>query len=599
MAEDKKRWKRFQYASFDRKQIARRMKKAEKSTIRHARKFVVGRWENLRTSRRHIIAWLVLVAVLIGAVVAQYLWFQRDYQTEAQATGGTYAEATYGEIQTLNPLYAVTRSEKAVQKLVFSSLYRYDATGRLQADLATNISIAKDNKTFNVTLRSDVKWHDGQPLTAKDVVFTVNLMKNPEARSELESTFRAVTAKAIDDTTVQFRLATPYAAFQHAMTFAILPSHILENVGPGLLREHGFSYAPIGSGPFTFRLLQNINVERGEKTVHLVANEQYYAGRPYLNRFEVHSYGSREAVADAIRQAEVNATTDTGDIDISGIDTSNYKVSNVPVDNGVYALFNTTSPILKDSTVRKALQVGTDTTALRAEVGGEVKALSLPFIDGQIGENQPKLASYNLEQARKLLNDRGWKLSKGSTVRQKDKTPLTLNLVTVTGSRYERAAKVLQEQWAELGVDVDVTVIDPASIDQNFTQDTLRPRAYDVLVYELAIGADLDAYAYWHSSQANEMGYNFTNYNNVTADEAIVGARITSSLRLRIAKDRAFAVQWVKDVPAIGLFQQTVPYIHTHSIHSYDDMAQLVSVNDQYYNVTEWYMATKSVYKTP
>lgn len=577
---------------------SRNIKSAESVSSKHMRHFLVRRWDYLRSSRRWVAVWLALVGLLIVASAIQYLWFQKGYQTVSATEGGTYVEATYGKIDNLNPLFASSRSEKAVQKLAFSSLYQYDSRGSLQPDLATTFTPSKDAKKFTVKLRKGITWQDSEPLTAKDVVYTVNLMKDEQVGSPLLSTFSAVSARAIDSQTVEFTLATPYSMFQHALTFSILPEHILQKVEPSLIRESDFSHRPIGSGPFEVKLLQTINASNNEKIVHLVSNPSYYAGEPKLSRYEIHNYTSRDDIVEALRSAEVNATTDV--IDTDKVDTRRYVVDNVPVSSGAFALFNTSDGLLKDSAVRKAIQTGTNTNQLRDEVDQAVRPMYLPFLKGNIGDvSSIKLPAFDTEKAKNILDKAGWKIPKNGSMRTKKGQQLDIRIVLQSGNRHSASAENLKKQWTTLGINADITVVDPRDKTVNFSQDYLRPRQYDVLIYDLLIGSDLDSYPYWHSSQASGDGLNFSNYSSVGSDEAIISARIATDPALRRAKAQSFAKRWVNDAPAIALYQDTIPYIHSRSIKSYGTTSELISANDQYSDVHNWYIEQRSVYKTP
>jgi peptide/nickel transport system substrate-binding protein len=598
MEEDKKKgWRQFQRLSFDRRRLSKRMKKAEGATMRHARRFITTRLDNIRSVRRHIINWLVLVGVMIAAVSLQFMWFRGSYQTTAAAPGGTYAEASLGPIDTLNPLFAASSAEISASRLLFSSLYTYDTTGHLHGDLAENIQAGAGGASYTVKLRPDVRWHDGASLTAQDVVFTVNLIKNPETRSPLRINWRDITLEAKDDRTLEFKLPAIYAAFPNALTFPVLPEHILKDVKPGAVRENAFSRAPIGSGPFTFRLLQTASGGSSEhKIVHMAANERYYKRTPLVSRFEVHAYDTQDAILQALRTGEVVAATDITGVDTAQVDPHNYEVLNQPINSGVYALFNTTSPLLKDKTIRKALQVGTDTKAIRKNLGVKTPSLDSPFIQGQIPEGV-QASAYDLAKAKSILESDGWAL-KGE-IREKAGRQLQLNVVTTKNHQYEKALETLVGQWRALGVNVNTSVIDPNDSSTNFVQYILQPRNYDVLLYELFIGADPDVYAYWHSSQTVASGYNFTNYSSKVADDALASARSRLEPSLRAAKYTAFARQWMDDAPAIGLYQATAEYAFNKHVRAIDKTSKLVSSYDRYANILDWSVNQRSVYKTP
>lgn len=601
MGEDDNRgWKRFHKLSIDKKNLSRHVKKAEGATVRHANKFILNRLDSIRAARRHIIVWLLLVGVIISAVGLQFVWFQQGYQTTAAAEGGTYAEASLGPIDTLNPLYVSSSAEAAASRLMFSSLYSYDRTGHLKGDLATNITSKDDDKVYVVKIRSDAKWHDGTKLTAKDIAFTINLIKNTQTRSPLRATWRDVHAAALDDTTIQFTLPAAYAAFPHALTFAVLPKHILEKVAPGAIRENTYSRAPIGSGPFEFKLLQTASSSFGgqHKAVHMVVNNSYYGGLPRLNRFEVHAYDTQEQILKALQSGEVNAAADLpGELALQA-NSANYEVSTKPIDSGMYALFNNTSTFLKDKSVRQALQLATDTKEIRDNLSVPTPSLDLPFINGQLtGGDIPSAPATNLEKAKQLLDTAGWKLS--GNVRKKDGKALTISITTTKNVQYEKTLEVLAGQWRKLGISVSTQVLDPEDPTVNFVQNVLQARNYDVLLYELFIGADPDVYAYWSSSQIGAGGYNFANYSNGEADAALSSARSRTDRALRNAKYVTFAKQWLDDAPAVGLYQSVVEYVANKHTKSVDPTATIISSTDRYDNILYWSVNQQPVYKTP
>lgn len=597
MADEKRRWEQFQKLTFDSKRFSKRVKKAEGATTRHARKFIVTRLDNIRSVRRQIIGWLLLVGAMIIAVGVQFVWFQNSYKTVVASRGGTYAEASLGPIDTLNPLYASSSAETAASRLLFSSLYSYDETGHSRGDLAESLTVDKSNKIYTVKLRPGVTWHDGTLLTAKDVAFTINLIKNPETRSPLRINWQDIKVKAVDDATVQFQLPAVYAAFPNALTFPVLPEHILGKVLPGAIRENVFSRSPVGSGPFSFNLLQVVDAKR-HKVVHMTAFDKYHGGEPMLNRMEVHAYDEQDSIMKALRTGEVSAAADLTGTDASQIDTHNYNVIAQPTNSGVYALFNTEAPLLSDKKIRQALKFATDTDAIRASLPMKVSALDLPFIDGQIvSGTMPHSPPPNVKKAAALLDKAGWKVKNG--VRQKGKQKMVLTVATTRNTQYEKALEILAGQWRSLGVTINTNVVDTADPSTNFVQNVLQTRNYDVLLYELFIGADPDVFAYWHSSQIGMNGYNFSNYANANADAALASARSRLEPELRKAKYTAFARQWLEDAPAIGLYQASAEYVANKHVHSVEPSSKLISSYDRYANILDWSVNQASVYKTP
>lgn len=598
MEEKKPGWNQFKRIKLDRKRLARRVQKAEGATQRHAHRFIVRRIDNIRLVAREVTTWLVLVGIIIAALGVQILVSKPQFMATARTEGGTFVEGTIGQIDTMNPLYSTTPSEASVSRLLFSSLYNYDETGHLRQDIIKSLTVDASGRVYTATIRDDVAWHDKTPLLASDIVYTVNLIKNPSARSPLRINWLDVTVAAVNNTTVQFTLPATYAAFPHALTFPILPEHILKTVAPGAIRESAFSRSPVGSGPFTFRLLQAADNVSRHKVVHLAANPAYYAGAPKLDRFEIHAYPDEASLLKELRSGELSGASGLSPTVAPSIDTARYKLTPQALNSGVYLLFNMNNPILKDVKVRKALQAATDTAALRSDIGGGVLPLDAPVLRSQLeGADIPKVAPPDIARAQALLDEAGWKLSGSGRVR--DGQALSFTITTTKNSENVRSIDNLVKQWRKIGVNIERKIVDTSGIASTFVQDTLQARNFDMLLYELAIGADPDVYAYWHSSQIGQTGYNFTSYSNKAVDASLASARSRLEPELRNAKYKQFVRQWQEDAPALALYQPVLEYVSNENVDAVRPGAQLVSEADRYANVLYWTVHSDTVYKTP
>lgn len=593
MPDSKPRWERFQRLRFDSKSLSRRAKKAETSTTKHAHRFVVSKLDSLKSVKRHVVIWLTLIGVLIVAVAAQMMWYQGAYRSMAWKNGGTYAEAVLGPINTLNPLYATTKAEQSAQRLIFSSLYQYDASGSLGDDLARSMTVNDDGTQYTIRIRDDAVWSDDVKLTAADIAFTVNLMKAPQARSVMYNDWVDIKVDELDSTTVRFTLPARYAAFPHALTFAVLPKHVLEDIPPVSLRQSQFSVSPVGSGPYTVRLLQRATDGR-HKIANLSASTDYYKGEPRISRFQLHAFADEDSMSRSLDKGDVSAASGIGSARKS-ITTKQYGLN-----SGVYALLNNDSTMLKDMKVRKALQQGTNTDGVRKALGYNPPELYLPFVKGQLRGTVPDKPTYDVAVAKRLLDEAGWKITGDEPIRKNAAGQrLTLSVVTTNDSSYEACLKELGNQWRELGVEVRAEVRERDNPTKDFVQTTLQPRDYDVLLYEIVIGVDPDVYAYWHSSQAGRSGFNFSNYKNGISDDALASARSRSEPELRNEKYKAFARQWLNDAPAIGLYQPVLRYSYRDSVYPQIRAGSVPTESDRYNEVMYWSAENTPVYKTP
>lgn len=589
-------WRRFTRLKPDRKKLRRRARKIESATLKHAHTFIVRRWENVKHVRRFALAWLVLVALLIGVSALQMLAYQRHLTQTGPVEGGTFAEGVTGPLEIINPLFAMTSAEHSASKLIFSGLLSYDETNHLRGELASNWRVENEGRRYVVDLREGIQWHDGQPVTADDVVFTVERIKNPLTRSALYRSWTSVTVKKLSDTSVAFELPAPNTPFPHALTFGLLPKHLLNDIKPEALREADFNRTPIGTGPFMFSRLQIIDPSEDRVVLYANANKQFVRGVPKLGRFQLHVFKDSESIRQAFVTKEINAAADLTSGDIKQIQDRGMsaKVLDVSIYDGMYSLFRMDGPILQDSSVREALRTGLDRRKILDDLHGNGRSLEGPLLPEQV----PSLATkkqpgYNRERAEQLLDAAGWRLENGK--RSKGGIELGLTVVAPQIGDYPAVLESVAKQWRALGVTVDTQLVSPETISQN----VLLPRAYDVLIYELVLGADPDVYAYWHSSQADPRLRNLSNYRSTIADEALASALTRPETGLRNLKYETFVDAWLRDIPAIALYKPTLHYVTTESSRTLPERSAVVDSNGRYDNVELWTVETGTFYNTP
>lgn len=589
-------WNRFTRLKFSSKVVNKRLQKLERGSLRHARKFVTSRLDRLSSVRRNVSGWIILVMLMIGASAAQWAASKDAYMITTYTSGGSYSDGVLGPLETLNPIFAKTSAERSAAKLLFAGLYRYDMTGNIKSDLAESMTVNQKETEYIVKLQKGLRWSDGKNITAADVLFTLRLLASPETRAEI-SGWQSIKFEKIDELTVKFILPSSYAPFVHALTFPVLPEHILRDVKPSELREHPFGKSPVTSGPFAFRMLQNVTSDGSKKILYTVANDNYYGGTPKLERFQLYVYPSQNDIVKSLRTREITGTPELVYNNQSDEIKNTYSSEPHTINNGVYALFNSTSQYLQSKPVRQALALSVNVSELRKLLSSETEEMNGPVLNNLLDEKvKPK--SYSIKEAKGLLDTAGWKIAGG--VRQKDNQKLTLNIVAPKNENYEKIAKRLAEVWQkELNITTDVKIVDVNDVSQSILQNVLLPRNFDVLIYELAMGGDPDVYAYWHSSQATSGGLNFSNYNNAVADDALASGRSKLSRRQRMDRYGKFTSIWQQDIPAIALYQTKIDYIHLNSAKALAEDASLVSAVDRYTDVAYWSVNKTQVYKTP
>ncbi len=564
------------------RRFSRFSKKAGEEGKEHLRENVVDRISHIKNIKLLILEWSLLVLIIIMLSITQSFLYSESYATTTYTKGGTYSEATLGRINSLNPLFANTNSEKALSKLMFSTLAAVDYSGHIGLGLASSITADDTGSVWTVVLRDGAVWSDGEPITNEDVIFTVGLLQSPSVISAYSTNLSGVRVEDHDGNLI-FYLPSAYAGFASALEFPILPAHILKDANPALLLEHSFSNTPITSGPFTFKASQSVG-NTGEKVVYLSANEAYYKGTPLIDSFAIHAYMTSDDIIAAVNAGMVTATAELLPTDADAITATNIYEKQTALNSGVFVFFNLNSPVMSNKLVRQALQRGIDMRSLRAPLGDEI-ALDYPLLPNQISMTDlPPLPEYDPDTAKDLIQRAG--IENGQSI----------SLATISSGYFPALAENLKFQLERLGLTVNVDIYNPG---QEFLMTVIRPRNYDILLYEIELGSDPDLFAYYHASQVSENGLNLSNYRNTIVSDAILATRTTLDENLRNVKYKTFLKAWVEDVPALGIYQVNLSYFVNKNVRSFSEDARLVSAVDRFTDVQYWATERTTKNRTP
>lgn len=536
------------------------------------------RLERLGQVRRFVSSWLLLVILLIGVVVAQTRALSNYYQVQAPAPGGTYTEGVLGAFTNANPLYATGLADTTVSELIFASLLTYDQKNRLTGDLAESWKVNDVGTTYTVKLRPGITWHDGERLTANDVVFTYKTIQNPDARSPFLSSWSGITVSAPDDTTVVFTLPNPLASFPYSLTTGIVPQHILGDVPMTNMRSVAFnSTQPVGAGPFQWQAIELTSgtADKREEKIALRAFDTYHAGKPKLSGFVVRTFRDADRLLKSFEDQEVTGiaglTQAPDGLQFDGTT----RVYNLPLTAAVMTFFRTQEGILSDARIRQALTAATNTQSIISSLQYPTKAVRQSLLDGQVAyDAKYDQSRYNQDAAAKMLDAAGWTPGKDG-IRYKDGAPLKFNLYFLDSSEYSSVAKQLAEQWRAVGAHVVLMSQEEEDFRGVLSQAPAPGnRIYDALLYGISIGADPDVYVYWHSSQIDlrsPVRLNFSEYKSSAADTALEAGRTRLDPALRAVKYQPFLQAWQNDNPALGLYQPRFLYISKGAVHGLNE----------------------------
>ncbi|TAL20057.1 hypothetical protein EPN90_01785 [Patescibacteria group bacterium] len=532
--------------------------------------------------------------------------------------GGDYVEAVVGSPSLINPIFVSGNDVDAdLVRLIYAGLVAALPDGRIVPDLAESFEVSDNGKEYSFRLKDRLVWHDGEPLTADDVLFTVSLIQNEDYKSPLYSAFRGVKAERIDERTVRFALSQPQSAFLSALTTGILPTHLWQDVPPAgaLLAEYNLK--PVGAGPYRFKSLSRDKL--GTIRVYTLERFARAATPALLDRIVFRFYPDAESASAAV-VAKVADGSAFAPVEFRGRlagrpDLARYNLR-LPQYTAVF--FNPRNqPLFKDDAVRRALLAAAPRERiLRDVLHGDGELVEGPVLPGMPGfDGNLKQAGYDAAAASALLEKAGYVLPTATTsVREKSKTktitvgsgrnkttktvtegkPVALKFTLTTVDRAENlaVAELLAKAWREVGVGVEIAAVPPSQLSANI----LRQRDYEALLYGEVLGADLDPYPFWHSSGAGESGFNLALYVSKSADDYLESARGAASSESRANSYVGLAKKILADIPAIFLYRPAYPYYVEKSLRGIT--VDVVTVpSDRFSGIRDWYKKTRRAWR--
>lgn len=563
------------------KHFSRFSQRASEEGKQHLKENFFYRFSHIRNIRLLILEWILLIITLIMFATTQAFWFTNSYSENAFVEGGIYTEATLGKITSMNPLFAITSSEKVLSKILFATLTTIDYSGHPGLGLAQSIIPSENGKVWTVKLRDHLKWSDGEPLTNADVLFTINLIKNPNVNSIYKSNFSNIEITESPEGKIIFQLPTPYNNFMSVLDFPIIPKHILGQINPEVLIEHEFSTQPIGSGAFCFNASQTITPD-GEKIIYLSANPFYYKGKPLIASFAIHNYLKKSQIITALNTGTITATAELSPKDAPNLPHKQIYEKSSNLNYGVFAFFNTTKTPLNHIALRSAIRQGIDVSYIRSLIPN-TNPIDYPLLPSQATlSTYPPLPTHDVNAS-------------VQTITNQFGTP-TLSVVTANTGYLPTVAQAFVESLRQLNINAELNTYEE---DQDFINNVINKRNYDILIYEIELGANYDLFPYYHSSQITAPGLNLSNYTNVLVDDLLLGARQTLNPTLRTKKYESFLKYWVADIPAIGLYQSNLTYFYNKNIRTFSDNIHLSTPLDRFSDLTSWGVTKKTKNRTP
>ncbi len=462
----------------------------------------------------------------------------------------------------------------------------------LRGDLAEKYEVSPDGKTYTFYLK-DLSWSDGQKIIVDDILFTFDLIQNPDVQSPLRIIFQNTKIEKIDEKTIKFTLEMPYPYFLENFTFGILPQHIFKNIPPS-----DISITPpkefATSGPFTIKKIEKDQEEK-IKNIALIRNDQYYQ-KTYLDGINLVFVKNEN---ELIKRKNKSTA-------ISGFSAKNkdrlghgFEIKSLSLPRYFAIFLNQENKILGLKEVKEAISFATPKEEIIKKVFLEkARRVYGPFLpENNIGGEYKKY-DFNIENAKNILEQNSWKDSDNDGIREKvietgqNPVPLQFTLFTVDQNELTSAAKIIEENWKKAGIKIEVKTLPP----QNLLQGVIKERQYDMLLFGESLMIIPEPYSFWHSSQIKYPGLNLSLYKNKDVDKLLDSERKEMDPQKRIEILQSIQQKIIEDIPAIFLYSPDYLYAIRKNLKGVNTK-YIIDPSKRFTDIENWYLKEKRVPK--
>jgi peptide/nickel transport system substrate-binding protein len=513
---------------------------------------------------------------------------------EVPAFGGSLTEGLIGSPRFINPVLAISDTDRDLSSLLYSGLLKQSENGSFEPNLAESYNVSSDSTVYDFKIKDNASFHDGKKMTADDVIFTIEKVLDPIIKSPKKANWEGVLVEKVSDKEIKFTLGKPYSPFLSALTLGILPKHIWENVSSEEFPFSQFNIDPVGSG---FYKVEKISRNSGgiPTTIILSSWGKYVSGRPKIKSITFKFFQNETDLMKAYDDKSIENAAGLSPVSAKKINVDGNLVSytSLPRVFGVF-LNQNVAPVFLNKEIRDALDQATPKKRIVDEVlYGFGRVLNGPT--PSYTEEDAQRAAGDIEAAKASLLKAGWKENANGILEKKIKKDTVLFSFSITTSdapELKQTAEILKEAWEKIGASVSIKVFEAGDLSQN----VIRGRKYDALLFGEVVGDDSDLFPFWHSSERNDPGLNISLYANITVDKALEDIQKETNNQIKTQKKEIVASEIKKDIPAIFLFSPNLLYATTPKIKNVT-LKSVSSLNERFLYVNNWYIETDKVWK--
>jgi peptide/nickel transport system substrate-binding protein len=547
--------------------------------------------------------WPLIIALLAVVAIVVLLLGQQPTLLPVQpvvepTTGGVYTEGLVGSLIRLNPLLDLYNPpDRDVDKLIFSGLLRFNDRGEPQGDLADSWGISRDGTVYNLSLRPNAVWHDGEPVTSDDVLFTIDMMRDPDSNlaPDVREMWNQVEVESLDEKSIQFRLPEPFAPFLDYLTFGIIPAHLLGGLTFDEMIDDPFNLEPIGSGAYRFdRIISSDGEISG---VVLSGFEDYYSDPPYIEQVAFRYYPDAGSALDAYKEGEILGVGEVSEDILNEALAEpelNMYTGRLPLLTLIFLnLDNPEVPFFQDINVRRALMMSLNRRWIIDRLrNGQGIIADGPIFPGTWAHfDGTEQIEYDVDKAIKLLRETGYTIpAEGGSVRaDEDGNLFEFELLYPIEPGHKDIAEAIRDDWAKIGVRVNLTAVPYNEL----IEEHLETHLYNAALVDINLfrSPDPDPYPFWHQAMSTG-GQNYSQWNDRQASEYLEQARITADITERTHLYNNFQVRFIQELPSLTLFYPVYTYAVGNDVQGVS-MGPLFDPSDRFGTITDWFLVTK------
>lgn len=528
--------------------------------------------------QRVFLVWVLLFISALFFLLA-VISFNNNLVISIPKRGGEIHEGILGTPRFINPVLASNPQDEDLTKLIFSGLTKVNTENKVILDSAKSIEKSEDGLTYTVTLKENIFFHNGDHMTADDVLYTISLIQDPRMKSPEKIKWEGVRVEKVSDYKMVFTLKQPYPLFERALSVGILPKNLWKKLSPEEIVQSDQNIDAIGSGPY--KVDSVVRVSGIAREFNLSEYKKYALGRPYLSKIAIHSYQNEKLLLQAY---------DTKEIDSFAFVAHEPKWLSAPKNTAersmtlpqTYSIFlnPNKAPFLADKDIRKALDLSLHKSELVKNVFGESAEAAyshFPFYEHKKFRDE--------EKPEDLIAQSNFKKKNASST-------LSLTLTIGNSDDSRKLASLIKERFDTVGVHTDIQIFEYSDLNQR----VIKNRDFQAILSGTELEDPSDLYAFWHSSQRTSPGLNISSYVSSKLDQNLEDLRSESDETKRQELTEIIENELREETPAIFLYHPKLVY-YTKDTLTLSFPVNGISESSRYSDVEHWFLQTEKVWK--